>query len=549
VCSSDLPHVWVGVGGSLSGTTVTDGTVGLSVTATQLHLVSLTDDLGVTYTGLQITGIAGSLTGVPGVELNVSGGLVKLNKSSGAAKLDWTAAAYSTFGLAIPATTDLELAGTVGINVGSGFAVASGSFHLLSGQFSGSGGGATFTSKPVFELSITSPQVWVGVGGSLSGTTVVDGTVGLSVTATQLQLVSLTDDLGVTYTGLQITGIAGSLTGVPGVELNVSGGLVKLNKSSGAAKLDWTAAAYSTFGLAIPATTDLELAGTVGINVGSGFAVASGSFHLLSGQFSGSGGGATFTSKPVFELSITSPQVWVGVGGSLSGTTVVDGTVGLSVTATQLHLVSLTDDLGVTYTGLQITGIAGSLSGVPGVELNVSGGLVKLNKSSGAAKLDWTAAAYSTFGLAIPATTDLELAGTVGINVGDFVLASGTLNLTITTSVASKDDHHGIVLPNDAQALVLTVTGAHLFIGAGGSLSGTTVTDGTIGLSASVASFTFVPIDPAVTTYSALQITGMSGSIVGVPSLQLDVTGVSVAVNKVSPAGQKLDWAGLNMFG
>src|SRR5439155_1308988 len=345
-----------------------------------------------------------SLTGVPGVVLNVSGGLVKLNKvSSGASKLNWTG--FGSFGLDIPATSDLELAGTVGINVGDGFAVAAGSFHLLSGQFSGSGGGATFTSKPVFELSITSPHVWVGVGGSLSGTTVTDGTVGLSVTATQLHLVSLTDDLGVTYTGLQITGIAGSLTGVPGVEINVSGGLVKLNKSSGAAKLDWTAAAYSTFGLEIPATTDLELAGTVGINVGSGFAVASGSFHLLSGQFSGSGGGATFTSKPVFELSITSPHVWVGVGGSLSGTTVTDGTVGLSVTATQLHLVSLTDDLGVTYTGLQITGIAGSLTGVPGVEINVSGGLVKLNKSSGAAKLDWTAAAYSTFGLEIPATT------------------------------------------------------------------------------------------------------------------------------------------------
>src|SRR5439155_18642426 len=111
-----------------------------------------------------------------------------------------------------------------------------------------------------------------------------------------------------------------------------------------------------------------------------------------------------------------------------------------------------------------------------------------------------------------------------------------------------KEDHHGIVLPNDAQALVLTITGAHVFIGAGGSLSGTTVTDGTIGLSASVASFTFVSIDP-VTTYSALQITGLSGSIVGVPSLQLDVTDVSVAVNKVSPVGQKLDWARLGMFG
>ena len=153
-------------------------------------------------------------------------------------------------------------------------------------------------------------QVWVGVGGSLSGTsatsTVVDGTLGFSGGVTSLTLVSIKDK-GLNaldpaddknYLGVSASGLTADLVGLEDVlEFHASANLA-LNKATDAlgapiTKLDWdTLDTTGTTGLTLPALTgvtaalDVHLDGTVALNALDGVLVAAGAFSLELGQVS-----------------------------------------------------------------------------------------------------------------------------------------------------------------------------------------------------------------------------------------------------------------------
>src|SRR5262249_56139030 len=86
----DGVHVFAGVGGSRTTTTVSDGTVGLSLTGVSGRLETLTVGAA-SYTGLRLTVATGSLTGLGSAfSFDIANGFVRYNAAStGASKLDW----------------------------------------------------------------------------------------------------------------------------------------------------------------------------------------------------------------------------------------------------------------------------------------------------------------------------------------------------------------------------------------------------------------------------------------------------------------------------
>ena len=96
-----------------------------------------------------------------------------------------------------------------------------------------------------------------------------------------------------------------------------------------------------------------------------------------------------------------------------------------------------------------------------------------------------------------------------------------------------------ITLTN-ADAWAFSLTGAHVFVGVGGSLtasasaSGYDVVDGTIGLTANASSFKLASITQGSTTYTGLQVRGLNGDLVGIPGVIVHVTGVTALANLVS---------------
>ena len=172
---------------------------------------------------------------------------------------------------------------------------------------------------------------------------------------------------------------------------------MKVNKATGTgtpARLNWGAVTIDcggTFGLALPSTVDLSVGGTLGVSIGNGFVAASGTFELVSQTVSGTGGGVTLSSAQAIRLTVTNASLWVGVGGSLDADhhTVHNGTIGFGISGVGLTLGSIKTATN-SYTGLELTFASATISGVPGVDLAVTGGFVRVNKvQTGTTKLDW----------------------------------------------------------------------------------------------------------------------------------------------------------------
>src|SRR5207247_1713786 len=208
---------------------------------------------------------------------------------------------------------------------------------------------------------------------------------------------------------------------------------------------------------------------------------ARGAFTLtVSSGVAVSDGVISIPSADVLTLTITGGHLFAGIGGSLSGTTVSDGSVGISASGVELTLVSLGAGAGSTYTGLQLTAATAAISGIPGLTVNVSNAFVKVNKAAPAGpKLNWQAASLASYGLDIAALTDVSVGGTVGIDVAGFVFARGAFTLTVSSGVAVSD---GVISIPSADVLTLTITGGHLFAGIGGSLSRPAMSGRSVGM-------------------------------------------------------------------
>src|SRR5688572_20628189 len=436
------------------------------------------------------------------------------------------------YGIEIADTTQVEVAGTLGLLIG-GFVVAAGGFSLVKQTVAG----GAVDGADALVVTLSGVSVFAGVGGSLVGNVVTPGTIGVSASGINATLAIVRTAGGISYTGLQLTVGSASLVGIPGITATVTAGKVNVNTSSDPARLDWkTAGAGSTplSGIDIASTTEVEVDGTLGLSIG-GFVVAASGFGLVKQTVAG----GTVDGAGALVVTLTGVSVFAGVRGSPSAANVVTpGTIGVSASGINATLAIVRTAGGISYTGLQLTVGSASLVGIPGITATITAGKVNVNTSSDPARLDWeSAGAGSTplFGIEIADTTQVEVAGTLGLSIGGFVVAAGGFSLVKQTVAGGAVD--------GAEALVVTLTGVSVFAGVGGSLSAANVvTPGTIGVSASGINATLAIVRTAGgVSYTGLQLTVGSASLVGIPGITATVTAGKVNVNTSSDPA-RLDW-------
>ena len=290
--------VFAGIGGSVSGGTVTPGSFGVSATGITGPIAAVVDQTtaGLTYTGVDLTVGTASIIGVPAsvMTLSVTGAHAQFNgASTGTTKLNWAGlAAGGLFGINVANTTSLALSATkFATSVGGGVADLSGGFAMTNGTVSGTDGSISFTNAPAVEIDVSGLQGWVGLGGSLdSNDNVVNGTTGISVTGGSLTLEEIKGS-SASYLGVVGASLGGSSVGLGSVSLALSNGNVLVNHvSTGTALLNWSAVTYTSGSLTALTTLDntisLQFGGTVALDL-SGFVVAAGSATFADQTVSG----------------------------------------------------------------------------------------------------------------------------------------------------------------------------------------------------------------------------------------------------------------------
>ena len=140
--------------------------------------------------------------------------------------------------------------------------------------------------------------------------------------------------------------------------------------------------------------------------------------------------------------------------------------------------------------------------------------VVELNSATAGANVDWSA---EDVDVDLPATAgSLYVAADVGINLGSgIVVAAGSVEFSRTTSVSS--------LLAGAEILELSITGASLFVGVGGSLNAThdevVVAADAIGFQASGVDIHYVAARTLTASYTGLELGVASLSLVGITGL------------------------------
>jgi hypothetical protein len=187
-------------------------------------------------------------------------------------------------------------------------------------------------------------------------------------------------------------------------------------------------------------------------------------------------------------------------------------------------------------------------------------------------KLDWdslTTSGMTLASLAVDSAQDLHADGTVALNALSGVLvASGAFILDLG-QVSTAAPNNGVSFTN-ASAVSLTLNGATVFVGTGGSLSAASstanVVNGNLGFRGAVGSLKIVSIKDTNNgsasatddkSYLGVQITGLSADLIGLETILVFHAGnVNVAVNKATDTDNdgatvpaKLDWDSLTTTG
>src|SRR5258708_2563045 len=206
------------------------------MTSGSISEASLTDGAGLSWFGLNGTGLSGTLT-IPGVAASVANLSVQVNqaKGTGATAIDWTTVTGSGLSLAgslLKAEGDLTSLDVFGLLSGSAhFAISKTLVTLTS---------PAVTNQPLLTVALSNLQLAVGAAG-----------YGLQITSGSINAASLTDGAGLSWFGLNGNGLSGSLT-IPGVGASVANLSVQVNqaKGTGATAIDWTTVTCSRPSLA-----------------------------------------------------------------------------------------------------------------------------------------------------------------------------------------------------------------------------------------------------------------------------------------------------------
>src|SRR5258708_7042030 len=166
------------------------------------------------------------------------------------------------------------------------------------------------------------------------------------MTSGSISEASLTDGAGLSWFGLNGTGLSGTLT-IPGVAASVANLSVQVNqaKGTGATAIDWTTVTGSGLSLAgslLKAEGDLTSLDVFGLLSGSAhFAISKTLVTLTS---------PVVTSQPLLAVALSNLQLAVGTAG-----------YGLQITSGSINAASLTDGAGLSWFGLNGSGLSGSL--------------------------------------------------------------------------------------------------------------------------------------------------------------------------------------------
>ena len=147
----------------------------------------------------------------------------------------------------------------------------------------------------------------------------------------------------------------------------------------------------------------------------------------------------------------------------------------------------------------------------------------------------------------------LHLSGAVALELAGVVAATAdSFSLDHTTASGSDNASSSPVTLTGADVWAFSLGSSSVFVGVGGGLtasgsaSGFDVSDGSVGVAATVTDVKVASVTQGAVTYTGVQVDGLTGGLVGVPGLTVHVAGVTALANLVSGSTTKLDWAGLD---
>ena len=586
------PTVFVGTGAELVADTSPLGfhvdhasdAVGVGATASSFELARIA--VGSTsYTGLQVGGLTGDLVGIASVTIHLVGASALANTVSPAGtKLNWAGLSSGVlpFGFPTGLTSDVSLhfSGGLALSIGGVVAATTSQFTVDHVTVSGSDHGTTpivLSGADVWAFSLTNAAVFVGTGAGVAADasplgwaiTTAPGAVGVSASASSFKLARAAAG-PTSYVGLEVSGLGGDLVGIDGATIHVNGATVLVNTVTPAtsAKLNWGGFDHGVlpfdFSSALTSDVSLHISGAVALSVAGVVEATTDAFTLDHTTASGSDGhGITLTGADVWAFSLTNPTVFVGTGATLASDSgaasgyvisVGSGAVGLSSSATTFKLATIAQGT-TTYTGIELDGLSGGLSGIPAATIHVSNvsALVNSVSPASAAKLNWAtlSAGVIPFSFDTHLTRDvsLSLTGALSLSIAGLVQASTTSFAITHTTASGNDAGTPTITLTGADVWAVTLTGAQVFVGVGGSLDPGDyhVVNGTLGVAATASTFELATITQGTTTYTGLEVKGLSGSFIGVDGVTLTVDNVSAFVNSATPAAaRKLDWRNLS---
>ena len=355
-----------------------------------------------------------------------------------------------------------------------------------------------------------------------------------------------------------------SVTGIPGLTLSATGATVEYNGTSSGHALDLAqvdpsnGTSYGT--LTVDSVSFGGFTGSVASAHADSAAVGVGGFVSANGAVDLTQSDVTLTTPSVnggaaadatlLDVSVTGASLSVGAGGA-----------GFSAALTSVEVavvkpVSSGSDQ-TSFVGAQGSIGSADLTGASDLFLHVAGATFAVNEatdstgSSSSSRLDWTTALSGSHlpGLTMGSNVIARVTGAAAVSISG-VLDATTSSMTLDHStVGTGNDGNGIDLAG-ADVWALSLGSPDVFVGTGGALtpsgsaSGYDVSTGTVGIRASATSLELARISKSGTTYDGVQVDGLTGSVVGIPSVELELKSAHALAN-VSSGGARLDFAGL----
>ena len=513
-----------------------------------------------TLTGADLVGLGSFLT------LRADMLQVQVNQASGtgATALNWATAIGGTpLVISVPtsATTTqnvtIDFSGAKTQIAANGVNLSVGGFVYVSGNFSIQTGGDLFVIPSgtnqtvhvnVLELGISQAQVFAGVGATDSS-----GAGGIGVKLSNVQLgLALMSEIGGSrkFTALDASGTV-TLVGMPS-SLGFSGTVeIKVNNGSGANPVDFTKLPSGKLSIPTsagpsPSTVDLAFTGQL-LEIDGSLTLTIDSYLSLTGNFAFVSGGTTDVTNTAGHTATGASVLTIGASG-VNAFFGANG-LGLSLTNASLALALIKPaaplDGATSFLALRAAGNV-SLVGVTGLTASMQNVVVEVNEASGTGP----ALNLSLNPISVPTgpSSHVDLAftgglfsatGTLKLSIGSFVYLEGTVTVNKGGTLTGAKLSDGTTAPS-LDKLTIGATGVNVFVGVGATDA---LGTGGIGVSLQNVSFGLVLLKSPSASYYALMAHADNIGVVGVPSLTINASDVSVSVNGSSTTGIVVDFS------